>query len=147
MKFTHAIITGAAVLTLGAASMFAQAKKGPGGPGLALTTTAFTDGGEIPTKFTSADPNGVSPKLEWTNVPAATVSFALLFHDPDTALQRKLDDVLHWMVFNIPGSARSLPEAVPAEAKLADGTVQIKNLRGTVGYMGPGAPPGLVSES
>ena len=49
----------------------------PAGPGLTLTTTAFADGAEIPKKFTQSDPSAVSPKLEWTNVPPNTVSFAL----------------------------------------------------------------------
>jgi hypothetical protein len=65
----------------------------------------------------------------------------LILHDPDVALQRKTDDVLHWLIFNIPGTASGLPEAVPSNAQLSDGTVQAKNLRGGVGYMGPGAPP------
>jgi Raf kinase inhibitor-like YbhB/YbcL family protein len=43
-------------------------------------------------------------------------------------------------VFNIPGSARELPEGVPANAQMSDGAIQAKNRRGTVGYMGPGAP-------
>jgi len=114
--------------------------RGPTGPGLTLTTTAFADGAEIPTKYTSADPNGVSPKLDWTNVPAGTVTFALILHDPDVALQRNTDDVLHWMVFNIPGTATGLPEAMAPTATMPDGTIQAKNIRGAAGYMGPGAP-------
>ena len=112
----------------------------PPRPGLTITTSAFPDGGEIPARFTQSDPNAVSPKLEWTNVPAGTVTFALILHDPDVALQKKADDVLHWMIFNIPGTAHELSEGVPANATLPDGTVQAKNLRGGVGYMGPGAP-------
>jgi Raf kinase inhibitor-like YbhB/YbcL family protein len=88
------------------------------------------------------DPNAVSPKLEWSHVPPATLSFTLILHDPDVSLQHKNDDVLHWMIFNIPGSATQLPEGIPVgKATLDDGTVQAKNLRGQVGYMGPGAPP------
>ena len=112
----------------------------PPRPGLTITTSAFSDGGEIPARFTQSDPNAVSPKLEWTNVPAGTVTFALILHDPDVALQKKTDDVLHWMIFNIPGTAHELTEGVPANATLPDGTVQAKNLRGGVGSMGPGAP-------
>lgn len=141
MRFT--ICTILLVLTAGwtQAQEKGQGKGAPAGPGLTLTTTAFTDGGEIPAKYTQSDPNAVSPKLEWTNVPPGTASFVLILHDPDTALQRKIDDVLHWMIFNIPGSARELPEGVPAgTAKLPDGTIQAKNLRGNPGYMGPGAP-------
>lgn len=109
------------------------------GPGLTLTTTAFEDGGIIPNKYSGADPNPVSPKLTWTNVPANTVTFALIFHDPDVAIQRKVDDVLHGMWFNIPGTVRELAEGLPIGATLPDGTVQAKNLRGQNGYMGPGA--------
>ena len=140
MRIASAFVVSAALTALGAVPAFGQPKKGPAGPGLTLTTSAFTDGSEIPARFTQSDPNAVSPKLEWTHVPPNTVSFALIFHDPDVAIQRKIDDVLHWMIFNIPGSATSLPEAEPATAQLPDGTVQAKNLRGNVGYMGPGAP-------
>jgi Raf kinase inhibitor-like YbhB/YbcL family protein len=124
----------------GAALAQDAAKKAPPTPGLTLTTPAFADGAEIPPKFTQSDPKPVSPKLEWTNVPANTVSFVLYMHDPDVAVQRKLDDVLHWLAFNIPGSARELPEGVPPTAKMPDGMVQCKNQGGVVGYRGPGAP-------
>ena len=120
--------------------VLAQQGKAPPRPGLTLTTLAFADGSEIPPKYTQADPNPVSPKLEWTNVPANTVSFVLILHDPDVAIQKKMDDVLHWMAFNIPGTATSLPEGMPATATMPDGTIQAKNLRGAVGFMGPGAP-------
>ncbi len=112
----------------------------PPRPGLTLTTSAFADGAEIPAKYTQSDPNPISPKLDWTNVPANTVSFVLIMHDPDVAIQKKIEDVLHWMAFNIPGTAQGLPEGVPASAQLPDGTVQAKNRRGTVGFLGPGAP-------
>ena len=117
------------------------AKKGPAGPGLTLTTTAFADGAEIPAKYTQSDPMPVSPKLDWTNVPDGVQSFVLHLHDPDVAIGPQFEDVLHWMAFNIPGEARSLPEGVAANATLPDGTVQILNRGNKVGFMGPGAPP------
>jgi Raf kinase inhibitor-like YbhB/YbcL family protein len=147
MKITARMTVSAALLALGLGSALAQDKgnqtKAPPPPGLALTSSAFKDGDVIPDKFTqSAGPAAISPKLEWTNVPNGTVTFALILHDPDVALQKKTDDVLHWMTFNIPGGARELSENIPAgSATLADGTVQAKNLRGAVGFMGPGAPP------
>lgn len=136
MKIT---LTIAAVLALSTVFQ-AQQRGGPPRPGLTLTTPAFQDGAEIPGKYTQAVPNPVSPKLEWTNVPDGTQSFVLNMIDPDTALQRKTDTVVHWVAFNIPGAARELAEGVPADAKLADGTIQIKNTRGAVGFLGPGAP-------
>ena len=133
----------ATLLVFGLGSAFAQPKGGPPRPGLAITSPDFEDGGVIPNKYTqAAGPDAVSPKLEWTNVPPGTESFTLILHDPDVALQKKTDDVLHWMIFNIPGTATGLPGGVPAEAKLQDGAINAKNLRGGVGYMGPGAPPG-----
>jgi Raf kinase inhibitor-like YbhB/YbcL family protein len=43
-------------------------------------------------------------------------------------------------VWNIPGSAKGLPENMPPQPTLPDGTVQGKNAGDTVGYRGPGAP-------
>ena len=132
-------------LSMCAALAFAQEKAGKAAPqpGLTLSTPAFADGAEIPVKFTrsASDGNGVSPRLEWTNVPNGTVSFALILHDPDVAIRKNTDDVLHWMIFNIPGSARELAEGIPPNPTLPDGAIQSKNSRNAVGYMGPGAPP------
>jgi Raf kinase inhibitor-like YbhB/YbcL family protein len=113
--------------------------KPPAGPGLTLTTPDFSDGGVIPDKFTFAVKKFVSPKLEWSNVPKGTVSFALIFHDPDEAMHKKIEDVLHWLVFNIPGTARELPANLAPDPMLPDGTIQGKSVRRTPGYMGPGA--------
>ena len=108
--------------------------------GLTLTTTAFEDGGIIPNKYTAnADLSPVSPVLEWSHVPPGTVSFALLMHDPDTTLRKTSEEVLHWMIFNIPGSATQLPENVPTTAQLPDGSVQAQNTGHKFGYMGPAA--------
>ncbi len=60
-------------------------------------------------------------------------------HDSDVAMQRHVEDFLHWAAYNIPGESRALPEGVPNDAKLADGTMQLTNRR-VVGYRGPGAP-------
>jgi Raf kinase inhibitor-like YbhB/YbcL family protein len=114
-------------------------KGAPKGPGMALSSPDFQDGGIIPDKFTQAVPMPVSPRLEWTNVPEGTQSFVLIMHDPDNALNKGTDDVLHWIMFNIPGTARSLAGGLPLDAKLPDGTIQAKGIR-NVGYMGPGNP-------
>ncbi|HEX4643619.1 MAG TPA: YbhB/YbcL family Raf kinase inhibitor-like protein, partial [Candidatus Acidoferrales bacterium] len=99
----------------------------PAVPGLALSSPSFEDGYVIPPKFTQSVDMWVSPQLKWTNVPPNTVTFVLLAHDPDVALDKKVGDVLHWLAFNIPGTATGLPEAVPATAMMPDGTVQAKN--------------------
>ena len=126
----------------GVLSAQTQQAAGTGRPRLTLTSPAFADGGDIPRKYTQGVPDPVSPPLEWVNVPDKVVSFVLLFRDPDVALQRRVEDSLHWLVFNIPGTAVGLPEGIPTTAeRLPDGTIQAKNRRGIIGYLGPGAPP------
>lgn len=134
-------ILGGVVVALFASWAQAQDKKGKGGGPLTLTTPAFADGTDIPTKYTQAAGAMVmSPKLDWTNVPAGTQTFFLLMHDPDVSKNRTTDDQTHWIIWNIPGSAMGLPENVPAQATLPDGSVQGKNGGDTIGYRGPGAP-------
>ena len=91
---------------------------------MTLTTTAFADGGVIPTKYTQVGQEA-SPPLTWTGAPDSTASFVLIVHDPNAATGNGLDDILHWMVWNIPGSSRSLAEAIPAGASVAGGARQI----------------------
>jgi Raf kinase inhibitor-like YbhB/YbcL family protein len=112
----------------------------PPTPGLTLSSPAFADGAVIPNRYSQEDPNPVSPKLEWTNVPTGTATFTLMIIDPDTALQKKDEDVLHWLLFNIPGNLHELPEGVSHIPQLPDGTIQAKSRRGALGYVGPGAP-------
>jgi Raf kinase inhibitor-like YbhB/YbcL family protein len=143
MKLNQILLLSVFLTTAGIGMAFAQAPQGqpaaPAGPGLTLTSSAFEDGGIIPNKYTQADQKPVSPKLQWTNVPNGTVSFVLFCIDPDTALQKTTEEVMHWIAFNIPGTARELAENVPTDAQLSDGTVQGKNRRGNPGYMGMGA--------
>jgi hypothetical protein len=104
---------------------------------LSLTTTAWTDGGHIPAKYTQAGAQ-VSPPLAWSNVPDGVQSFVLIARDTDAAIGNGTDDVLHWMLWNIPAAARSLAEAIPQGNQLPDGTRQI-SASGPY-YRGPGAP-------
>src|SRR5204862_4685596 len=84
--------------------------RGGGGRGniqvMTLTTTAWTDGGQIPAKYTQAGPQ-VSPPLAWSNVPEGIISFVLVVHDLDAATAPGTDDILHWLVWNIPAAVRS----------------------------------------
>jgi Raf kinase inhibitor-like YbhB/YbcL family protein len=104
---------------------------------MTLTTTAWPDGDPIPAKYTQAGEQ-VSPPLTWTNTPPNTVSFVLHMLDPDVARNKTTDTQVHWLVWNIPGTATGLPEGVPQGADLPDGSRQI-SATGPV-YRGPGAP-------
>lgn len=104
---------------------------------MTLTTPAWPDGGPIPATYAQSG-GDVSPPLTWSNVPEAAASFVLVVHDLDAATAPGTDDTLHWLVWNIPGSARALPERVPPGAVLADGSRQI-SVTGP-NYRGPAAP-------
>jgi len=80
---------------------------------------------------------GVQPGFKFSNAPAGTVAYAIIFHDIDVALQGGTGDVLHWIAWNIPASANGIPEG-----SLPAGSVQGNNLTGQPVYMGPGAPAG-----
>ncbi len=114
--------------------------RGPEGPqGLTLTTSAFEDGGIIPDRYTAnARPFPISPALQWSHVPAGTISFARIILDPDNP-HTIGEETLHWMIFDIPGTTTQLPEGVPALAQLPDGSIQTLNLGHKYGYLGPGA--------
>jgi hypothetical protein len=112
----------------------------PSRPGLALTTAAFDDGGFIPIKYTmAAEGDAVSPRLTWTNVPDGTVTFALILSDSDTSISQSTDEIVHWMIFNIPQRTRELPEGVTGLAQLPDGSIQALNQTKRIGYMGMAA--------
>ena len=104
-------------------------------PPLLMESDAFADGGIVPPKY--AGRGGVQPGFKFSNAPAGTVSYAIIFHDLDVALMGGTDDVLHWMAWNIPASANGIPEG-----SLPAGSVQGNNLTGQPVYMGPGAPAG-----
>src|SRR5258708_4361937 len=112
----RSLISGLVIVAALAAAVGAQDKPVPK-QGFTLSSPAFPDGGEIPVKYTQADPKAVSPKLEWSNVPANTAAFVLIMIDPDAAPQKKPDFFIHFMMLNIPGTARELPEGVPAVAQ------------------------------
>jgi Raf kinase inhibitor-like YbhB/YbcL family protein len=77
---------------------------------LKLTSPAFQEGREIPAQFTCEGKN-VSPALEWSGAPEKTRSFALLVDDPD-APDPKAPKMtwVHWVLYDIPATARGLPE-------------------------------------
>jgi hypothetical protein len=87
-------------------------------------TTGWTDGGMIPVKYAQPG-HEVSPPLSWTGAPDSTMSFVLLVHDANAPAGNGLDDVLHWLVWNIPGNARALPEGYPQGPDQPDGSRQI----------------------
>ena len=110
--------------------------RGRGGTVIMTLTAPWAPGAEIPVKHTQAG-GEVSPALSWSDPPETVVSFALIVHDVSAPVNPGTDDVLHWMVWNIPGTSRGLPEGVPMGSQLPDGTRQISATGPN--YRGPGA--------
>ena len=104
---------------------------------LTLTSPAFAEGQTIRRSCT-ADGADVSPALRWNKPPAGTRSFAVTCRDSDAPR----GTFIHWVIYNIPGTAFGLAEGLPRQEQLPDGSIQGTNDFQETGYMGPKPPPG-----
>jgi Raf kinase inhibitor-like YbhB/YbcL family protein len=104
---------------------------------MTLSIVSRPDGGQVPVKHTQAG-DEISPAMTWSGAPDGVASYVLIVHDVDAAVGPGTDDILHWMLWNIPATATGLPERVPRGAQLPDGTRQISATGPN--YRGPGAP-------
>ena len=104
---------------------------------MTLTSSAWRDGGEIPAPYTQAGED-MSPPLQWSGAPEGVTSYVLIAHDVDAASGNGIEDLLHWLVWNIPAAVTSFHEHSPSMSQLPDGTRQI-SATGPY-YRGPGAP-------
>jgi Raf kinase inhibitor-like YbhB/YbcL family protein len=114
-------------------------------PPLRLLSTDIADGKQLPAKFTcTAGNDAISPGLQWVQPPRGTMSFALIVHDMEPRPRKGVDDILHWMVWNMPAIASELPAGVsPATGDLPDGSHQTNGNAGQGGNFGyrPPCPP------
>lgn len=104
---------------------------------LIVRSLGWEQGGRIPTAFTADGPDR-SPRIQFADVPAGVRSFALVFDDPDAPV----GTWVHWVVYDIPGPTREIPEGVPRTETLPDGARQGRNSWDEIGYQGPSPPPG-----
>ena len=102
-----------------------------------IKSAAFSNGGEIPRKYTCSGEN-VSPALSWTGLPPKAHALALIADDPDAPG----GTWTHWILWNLPAAAMSLPDGVAASESLDDGARQGRNDFGRIGYGGPCPPAG-----
>lgn len=98
-----------------------------------LNSPVVEDLQALPVEFTG-DGDGISPPLAWTGAPAGTKGYALIMDHVTPDGDRKW----YWTVYDIPGSALSLPKNVTDIGKLGTG------FKGEIGYeppmsKGPGA--------
>jgi len=156
MKVIQRGMLSTVIVLCAAAAAIAQAppaggRGGPPRPVLWVSSTAWQDGGEVP--MTNAGRGGnKSPGFEfhWNlgpnpgAAPDTLQTYAVIFHDIENSTNKTTADTLHWSAFNIPGTAKGLPEGLGG-GDLPDGTRNGPGIlagRGTPGYFGPGAGPG-----
>ena len=120
------IISGAVVILLAVIASFAA-----GGARMKITSSAFQEGGNIPSKFT-CDGSDTSPPLQISGVPSEAKSLVLIADDPDAPGGL----FTHWLVWNIPPQTNSIAEGSAPKG------VQGTNDFGKSGYRGPCPPPG-----
>lgn len=102
-----------------------------------LISTAFNEGGQIPSKYT-CDGENINPPLSWRDIPSGTKSFALIMDDPDipdfVKKARGIEVFDHWTVFNILPLVSNIEEGIEPEG------VAGLNSGGKLGYIGS-CPP------
>ena len=101
-----------------------------GGAGMKITSSAFQQGGNIPSKFTCD--GGESPPLQITGVPSGTKTLVLIADDPDAPSGL----FTHWLIWNIPPQTNSIAEGSAPKG------VHGANDFGKSGYGAPCPPSG-----
>jgi Raf kinase inhibitor-like YbhB/YbcL family protein len=156
MKIMQPGLLSTIIVMLSSAVAIAQAPAGKQGATprrvFWVSTTAWTDGGEVPMKYAARGENK-SPAFEFhwnlgTNpgtAPENLQTYAVILHDLENSTNKTTADTLHWSAWNIPGTATGLPEGL-GSGDLPDGT---RNGPGNASrrgnppvYDGPGAGPG-----
>jgi Raf kinase inhibitor-like YbhB/YbcL family protein len=110
-----------------------------GGSNMEISSSAFKDGEKIPIQYVMPGAGGknISVPLSWKNTPPGTKSFALSMVDPHPVAQ----NWVHWLVINIPAQVTFLEEGA-SRKKMPQGSMELKNSFGDIGYGGPQPPKG-----
>ena len=90
------------------------------------------------------DGRNLSPPLTWSDLPAGTRQLAVICEDPDAG---NPPPFVHWVIYNIPPTAKGLPEGIPIDpaapmpAEIAGAIQGVSGFRRAI-YRGPAPPPG-----
>jgi len=98
---------------------------------LAISSTAFSNGGMIPSRYT-CDGANISPPLQWSGLPAGTKTVALIVDDPDAPAKTWV----HWVVYDLPANTTQLPENIKPQENIGGGGKNDTNDFKKIGYGG-----------
>src|SRR5436305_10059712 len=124
LTMRKAIIASASAIFLAAIASFAA-----GGAKMKVTSSAFQEGANIPSK-SSCDGANTSPPLQISDVPSEAKSLVLIVDDPDAPSGL----FTHWVVWNLSAQATKIAEGRTPKGR------QGTNEFGKSGYGGP-CPP------
>jgi Raf kinase inhibitor-like YbhB/YbcL family protein len=122
-----AIVAGASAILLAVIASFAA-----GGAKMKITSSAFQQGANIPSKFT-CDGANTNPPLQISDVPPEAKSLVLIVDDPDAPSGL----FTHWAVWNTSPRTNTIAEGSTPKG------VQGTNDFGRSGYGGPCPPSGM----
>jgi hypothetical protein len=103
--------------------------------------SSYDDESIIPLKHVHhsvAGGKNISPGFTWTDPPTTTKSFALSIIDPHPVAK----NWVHWFIINIPFRERKLDEGASMSTSLPQGSKELLNSYGEMGYGGPAPPKG-----
>lgn len=108
-----------------------------------VTSPTLKEGQPMPRQHTP-DGRNDSPAISWAGVPATAKSLMLFCEDSDAG---NPPPFVHWVVYNIPATAKGLPEAMPIDPSVTLPAGLAGAVQGTSGfrraiYRGPAPPPG-----
>ena len=109
---------------------------GKGNMTLTISSSAFANGGMIPSQYT-CDGANISPPVQWSGLPAAAKTFAIIVDDPDAPAKTWV----HWVVYDLPANTTQLTENIAQGKTLGSGGKQGTSDFKKIGYGGP-CPPG-----
>ncbi len=136
-------------LALTAAPAVAAAQQTPAQAGpqaahrITVDSPTLRNGETMPRQYTP-DGRNDSPPITWSNLPPGTRQLAVVCEDFGAG---NPPPWVHWIIYNIPATAKGLPEGIPIDpstpmpAEIA-GAVQGLNGWKLAMYRGPAPPPG-----
>ncbi len=114
---------------------------------IVVESSTMTTGQMMPRDY-SPDGRNISPPLTWRSLPAGTRQLAVICQDHGAG---NPPPWVHWIIYNIPATARGLPEGIPFDRmdplpSELTGASQGNNSWGLAMYRGPAPPGGAMHE-